>query len=681
MRDEVLEKALSTDASVTPRYDIVKPDGTKVAENVQVVLKNKVLVQGTPLNAQSLLKDTTATSFDLNPVTATPDDALAAIRNSVGYCPKLKVTINPGATLYVKNSLTSVQKAYNVPVTGIITVDIWEYGTYIVWGVINEVTTAETSVTIDTTKEYAIEITADFFVAHWHFRLLDVAGAIITATHTDGTVVSAVAQPKSGLAECVLALTKEGTWTAVGEYDGCMSNTQTLNVTAVMENTTTTNSNLGWAEARVYVDTGAVVTMVSGSTTRSGISNNGVAHIILPFLGTWAITATLGDKVVTGSVNVTTYQNHNVTLSFYDTYGVRIPLNNSSPVAAEYTDNAIGMSTGYTAWSTKKIFNGIRPCVVLNGVVQYYLNKENLAQKEDGTPATINSFTAGDVMVEVPKIGYRIYTDNNYLYVKITEKPNDPNFCYYAHSLDSEGDCSKIYYGAYLMYHTTTGAYSVSGVAPTANNSIDTIRQIVSAKGAGYQMMSFYPWILLQCLYIIMYKDLNGQAALGTGYTGRASTESPKTTGSTNARGACYGESTGALQMCFLNIEDLWGNLWQWIDGVFINSSNKLLAAYKSFNNNGASYPYSATLGTLPITGYIASVVGTNTAGFLSKSTGASATTYFCDTGTLAASSVLIAGTSFFNNLNSGGPFCYNTVSPTSPGTDIGARLMYKKKG
>ena len=53
-QDEVLAKAVSTDATVIPRYDIRRPDGTKVAENVALELKNTVVNQGTAINKQLL---------------------------------------------------------------------------------------------------------------------------------------------------------------------------------------------------------------------------------------------------------------------------------------------------------------------------------------------------------------------------------------------------------------------------------------------------------------------------------------------------------------------------------------------------------------------------------------------------------------------------------------------------
>lgn len=53
-QDEVLAKAVSTDATVIPRYDIKRPDGTKVAESVALELKNTVVNEGTAINKQLL---------------------------------------------------------------------------------------------------------------------------------------------------------------------------------------------------------------------------------------------------------------------------------------------------------------------------------------------------------------------------------------------------------------------------------------------------------------------------------------------------------------------------------------------------------------------------------------------------------------------------------------------------
>ena len=60
-QDEVLAKAAATDATVIPRYDIKRPDGTKVAENVALELKNTVVNEGTAID-KNLLDELLAAS-------------------------------------------------------------------------------------------------------------------------------------------------------------------------------------------------------------------------------------------------------------------------------------------------------------------------------------------------------------------------------------------------------------------------------------------------------------------------------------------------------------------------------------------------------------------------------------------------------------------------------------------
>ena len=60
-QDEVLAKAVASDTSVVPRYDIKRPDGTKVAENVALELKNTVVNEGTAVD-KNLLDELLAAS-------------------------------------------------------------------------------------------------------------------------------------------------------------------------------------------------------------------------------------------------------------------------------------------------------------------------------------------------------------------------------------------------------------------------------------------------------------------------------------------------------------------------------------------------------------------------------------------------------------------------------------------
>ena len=100
-------------------------------------------------------------------------------------------------------------------------------------------------------------------------------------------------------------------------------------------------------------------------------------------------------------------------------------------------------------------------------------------------------------MVEIPLIGYRLWQEGNFQYVSVTTDPNKTGYCYYAHSLDAEKDCDKIYIGAYLGYSTNSKLYSRSGVSPTSRVSLIDFRNYAANKGTGYSLTSFFPHTLL----------------------------------------------------------------------------------------------------------------------------------------------------------------------------------------
>ena len=53
-KDEILEKALSGDVTAVPRYNLRRPDGTLIGENITLELANIIAQNGTPVNAAAL---------------------------------------------------------------------------------------------------------------------------------------------------------------------------------------------------------------------------------------------------------------------------------------------------------------------------------------------------------------------------------------------------------------------------------------------------------------------------------------------------------------------------------------------------------------------------------------------------------------------------------------------------
>jgi hypothetical protein len=357
-------------------------------------------------------------------------------------------------------------------------------------------------------------------------------------------------------------------------------------------------------------------------------------------------------------------------------FGVEIDLTNSNPeTAVTYTDGAVGMNPG-SAWDTMPIFKDIKPCMLKNGVVQYYLNPADLTKKADGTAADITSGNDGDVMIEIPKTGYKIITANNTLIIKVTSNPDDAaNFKYYAHTRVTEGDRSKLYIGAYLGHETGSKLRSISGKAPTASKKIGEFRTLAKANGAGYDIVSFYPLTLLQCLFMIKYKNRDSQTALGRGYVDGNS--AAINTGGTNSKGIDFGETTGKQQMCFLNIEDMWGNLFWFIDGLFSNASRNMLTAFTDFNDTGAGYTDRGQGATSDIGNYMSKPQGTTETGFIAKEVSGSATTHFADIAYLNASRLPDFGGYWDIGGHAGVFRLVVYLAADYSASNFGARLMY----
>lgn len=323
-------------------------------------------------------------------------------------------------------------------------------------------------------------------------------------------------------------------------------------------------------------------------------------------------------------------------------YGVKIDTNNSNPeTSVTYTDMATDFTPAFCnngdwqmgSWENEFPFNEIKPCVLKDGVVNYYLNPNDYTQKLDGGVADITSGNDGDVMVEFPKIYWKFERIGTDLHVRYSDIQVDEGYKCLAHTVgNTEKD--KIYISAYRGFSTGGKLRSLSGNIPTASQTIGQFRSLAQANGVGYQQMAYYPLLMLQVLALVAGKNRDTQTQLGRGYVyGNASTTN---TGQTNTKGMYYGETTGKKQNKFCGIEDFWGNQECWIDGIFSNTSwNMLISDQTVFNDTGAGYVNHGQGATANLGGYIDDVQGGTETGFIIKGKAGSATTHYSDNGSL----------------------------------------------
>lgn len=372
-------------------------------------------------------------------------------------------------------------------------------------------------------------------------------------------------------------------------------------------------------------------------------------------------------------------------VSAVEVYGVRIDTTDSNPeTCCEYTDNAVGMlpahgnNGNFNAgdWATRYPFNAIKPCLFKNGAVVGYLNPNNFAVFADtGLPADITSGDAGDVMIEIPKFYYKISRNGNYIDVKIANALM-AGFTDYAFKYKGESK-DKFYIGAYLGYVDANNKLrSLSGKTVTGNKTICAFRTAAQANGAGYEQLSFNKLTALQVLYLVMFKSLDSQTALGKGYTNASAF---RTTGATNTKGMTYGttgNSTANDTVKFLGIEDFWGNLYQWIDG-YVSGNGVVLIGDGNFNDTGNGYDEHAIANFPDTDGNLSAVTGDNITGFTPTEFDGSSTTYFCDYAALYAGCLPFFGGSRDDGAGAGAFQLDCDFDASGAYSDIGARLAF----
>ena len=356
----------------------------------------------------------------------------------------------------------------------------------------------------------------------------------------------------------------------------------------------------------------------------------------------------------------------------YRVMTVVIDQSNSNPsTCITYADNAIGMTAGSSEWDS---FFGHYPCLFKDGVEVGRLNPNDFTKFEDGTSADITSGSAGDVMIAFPKLGYKISTSGDIVTVSMTEKPNAEGYCYLAHT---RGTTVKdvFYLGAYKGYVTSSKLRSLSGKTPTVNTTISNFRTQAQANGSGYDQSAFNQLVFRQCMYLLKYKNLDSQTAVGQGYVNGNSAVS---TGSTNTKGMDYGTTSQTQQMKLFGLEDFWGNVYEFIDGIFSDSSRNILTATENFNDTGSGYTNQGASGFSSNTGgYMSKVQGTSEKGFVLKEKNGSETTYYSDSANVSASRLACFGGCWDSGAGAGAFSFSVSHSALVSSSYFSARLMY----
>ena len=308
-------------------------------------------------------------------------------------------------------------------------------------------------------------------------------------------------------------------------------------------------------------------------------------------------------------------------------YGV-----NWNPTTDTYERTGIAAGVALSTSYAGVIQTKMKRCVLnADGTVKYYLSATDSTKKADGSAAIIDG-TDGNVMVEIPKFWYKYENVGGVHKWLISDAAQTG---YEVHPAFIRGGVEKSfrYYCAYQGYTLSTKLISGSGRVPTANKTRATFRTEAAANGTGWSQIDWNLLIAVQLLYLVEYANFNTQAMLGQGIT--SGSVYTAITGSSNSLGNASSPSTNTDTqfMSYRGIENWYGQIYKFIDGVNVNSRVYYVNNNPATFADGVTSGYYVNIGITSATanGYVKNLVESSKGFVASNTSGGSTSTFVPD--------------------------------------------------
>lgn len=374
----------------------------------------------------------------------------------------------------------------------------------------------------------------------------------------------------------------------------------------------------------VTVDSGSTVTATLGSTVLTKTST-GTAVFTVGKAGTWAIKATLGDQTAEGTVSITASgQSKSLTLIYANVFGVMWDTSNSSTALTRLTPStdpygyvtksvttepkpAVGTGSGSSPFDAYAPWNGMKECNLnASGTVTAWKGDSGFSYDRDFT------------MVFIPVFYVAQKRSGTKQYFYVSDKPKT-GFTKHPGS------------GKYIgKYHMGSARPSTSLVSPYVNITRATARSNAKSKGSKFHLYDFATYCAIIFLYIVEFANWNCQTKIGQGFVSRNSSTQSGATDSMTYHTGCASGTDGQTAVQYRWIENLWGNVNQWVDGFNANGTEAYYCTDPSKYADDTTTGYTK-IGTLPASGWIKDLTVTDNGLLIPKTSGGSETTYVPD--------------------------------------------------
>ena len=127
---------------------------------------------------------------------------------------------------------------------------------------------------------------------------------------------------------------------------------------------------------------------------------------------------------------------------------------------------------------------------------------------------------------------------------------------------------------------------SIAGAKPMSGLKSELVRSrartLANNRGAGWQLHNIFAMAVTEWLFMVEYASLDPQRKVGQGvcnFADDGATNMAVVTGATagigNGSGIPDGGENGKCSVTYRGEENLWGNIWTWLDGVNIKAKGK----------------------------------------------------------------------------------------------------------
>lgn len=413
----------------------------------------------------------------------------------------------------------------------------------------------------------------------------------------------------------------------------------------------------------VTAPTGSTVTVTKGATTKTATEKNGEWWFKNLENGEWTIRAELDGQSAEEIFNITQFGVYRKRMAYARIFGISRDITATSPAWAR-TDMAIGMTAKASVGTVagKSDFDNEMPW---KGIVRQHIGS--------------------DVMVKIPKFYYQRTRSGTIEHIRITDKPESG---FKVHPLFTHNGKESAY--AYVgAYKTSSNNRSVSGAKPQLDQTRATMRNNAKGKGTGWSLIDIAALSAIQMLMLVEYADNDMQKVIGRGNCDNNDIASILRTGSCDNVPGLTGRPAGTdgkVDVIYRGIEGVWGNIWEWVDGVNVNNGTFYVCNDQSKYADNTSTGYTPlsfkapTISNSFITG-VGLDIGANTHVMLPDAvSGGSETTYFCDRsfGNPSTGWRVVNFSGCMYSEGSAGLFCVGFNNDSSHhAMNFGSRLLY----